>query len=146
VQANRQIQLKDIQSGYTFLSLEQTMNARLPSSILQPAAQKDSTVFTSGNSQAVRIPKEFQFKTKHVRVIRRGDELIIKPKYLTNAEILANMPPLSPEEENDGFDLAVIVRESNASLPPNRDVSYLFADTSPEARKKTSKRKLKGAV
>jgi antitoxin VapB len=119
------------------------MNARLPTFTLAPVAQKDSTVFTSGNSQAVRIPKEFQFKTKHVRVIRRGDELIIKPKYLTNAEILANMPPLSPEEENDGFDLAAIVRESNARLLPNRDVSHLFADTSPETPKKTSKLKLK---
>jgi virulence-associated protein VagC len=122
------------------------MNARLPSSILQPAAQKDSTVFTSGNSQAVRIPKEFQFRTKHVRVIRRGDELIIKPKYLTNAEILANMPPLSPEDEDDGFDLTTILRESNANLPPNRDVSHLFADTPSAKPKKTIKRKLEGTA
>lgn len=123
------------------------MNARLPSSITQPPirpiAQKDSTVFTSGNSQAVRIPKEFQFKTKLVKIIQRGDELIIKPKYLTNAEILANLPPLSAEDANDGFDLATVVRQSNAKLLPNRDVSHLFADTSSESTKKDSKRKLK---
>ena len=126
------------------------MNARLPSSITQPiierTGQKDSTVFTSGNSQAVRIPKEFQFKTKLVKIIQRGDELIIKPKYLTNAEILANLPPLSAEEANDGFDLATIVKKSNAKLPPNRDVSHLFADTFPESTKKDGKRKLKVAL
>ncbi len=118
------------------------MNARLPSSITQLVIQKDSTVFTSGNSQAVRIPKEFQFKTKLVRIVQRGDDLIIKPRYRTTAEILANLPPLSAEEENDGFDLASIVRESNAKLPPNRDVSQLFADTATTDTKKTKKRKL----
>ena len=121
------------------------MNARLPSSITQPIQQKDSTVFTSGNSQAVRIPKEFQFKTKSVRIIQRGDELIIKPKYLTTAEILANLPPISAEDANDGFDLATIVRESNAKLPPNRDFTHLFADTPPASTKKMGKRKPKAA-
>ncbi len=106
------------------------MNARLPSSITQPPNQKDSTVFTSGNSQAVRIPKEFQFTTKHVKIVRRGDELVIKPKYLTAAEILANLPPLDPNEKDD-FDLAKIIRESNAKLPPERDLSHLFGDTTP---------------
>ena len=121
------------------------MNARLPSSITQPITQKDSTVFTSGNSQAVRIPKEFQFKTKSVRIIQRGDELIIKPRYKSWAEIMANLPPLSPEEATDGFDLAAVVRESNAKMPPNRDVSQLFADTSPEVTKKNSKYKPRAA-
>ncbi len=125
------------------------MNARLYTSITQPTnqrmSQKDSTVFTSGNSQAVRIPKEFQFDTKQVTIIKQGNQLVIKPKYKTWAEILANLPPLSPEEENDGFDLAAIVRESNAKLPPNRDFSHLFADTQAVNTKKTVKRKLKAA-
>jgi antitoxin VapB len=115
------------------------MNARLPTSALTTITQKDSTVFISGNSQAVRIPKEFQFKTKQVKIIRRGDELIIKPKYLTGAEILANLPPLDPNED-DGFDLAKIVRESNAKLPPERDLSHLFADASEPLRSLTKSR------
>jgi virulence-associated protein VagC len=78
------------------------MNARLPTSALQSVTQKDSTVFTSGNSQAIRIPKEFQFKTKQVKIIRRGDELIIKPKYKTVGELLDSLPPLSPEEAAQG--------------------------------------------
>ena len=127
------------------------MNARLPQSALSGKTphtiEKETTVFMSGNSQAVRIPKEFQLKTKQVRIILRGGELVIKPKYKTAVEILANLPPLSPEDENDGFDLAAIVRKSNRQLPPERDLSRLFAKPAPkttrkatgEARAKTAK-------
>ena len=34
-----------------------------------------TTVFQSGNSQAVRLPKEFRFKSKTVEIFRRGDEI-----------------------------------------------------------------------
>ena len=37
-------------------------------------------VFRSGNSQAVRIPKQFQLKAKEVEILRRGDELVLRPK------------------------------------------------------------------
>jgi antitoxin VapB len=38
-------------------------------------------VFKSGNSQAVRLPKEFRFDVKEVEIFRRGDEIILrKPK------------------------------------------------------------------
>jgi antitoxin VapB len=104
------------------------MNARIPISVLQPAIQKDSTVFTSGNSQAVRIPKEFQFKTKQVKIIRRGDDLIIRPKYKTLGEMLDSLPPLSPEEAAEGNVLLDTIRESNKNLLPPRDTSHLFAE------------------
>jgi antitoxin VapB len=103
------------------------MNARLPSSILQPAAQKDSTVFTSGNSQAVRIPKEFQFKTKLVKIIRQGDDLIIRPRYKTLGELLDSLPPLSAEEAAEGNVLLDTIRESKKNLLPLRDTSHLFS-------------------
>jgi antitoxin VapB len=35
-------------------------------------------VFKSGNSQAVRLPKQFRFKTKEVEISRRGDEIILR--------------------------------------------------------------------
>ena len=35
-------------------------------------------VFRSGNSQAVRIPREFQFDTAEVEIERRGDEIILR--------------------------------------------------------------------
>jgi antitoxin VapB len=38
-------------------------------------------IFKSGNSQAVRLPKEFRFDVKEVEIFRRGDEIILrKPK------------------------------------------------------------------
>lgn len=52
-------------------------------------------VFRSGNSQAVRLPKEFRLKSKEVEIFRRGDEIVLreKGKGLTRAfEILANLP------------------------------------------------------
>ena len=48
-------------------------------------------VFQSGNSQAVRIPKEFHLKGEEVEIIRKGHEIILReiPKNLTAAfEIL----------------------------------------------------------
>jgi antitoxin VapB len=37
-------------------------------------------VFKSGNSQAVRLPKQFQFKGKEVEIFRRGDEVVLREK------------------------------------------------------------------
>ncbi len=35
-------------------------------------------VFRSGNSQAVRIPREFQLDTEAVEILRRGDEIVLR--------------------------------------------------------------------
>ncbi len=35
-------------------------------------------VFRSGNSQAVRIPREFQLDTNAVEILRRGDEVVLR--------------------------------------------------------------------
>jgi len=40
-----------------------------------------SKIFKSGNSQAVRLPKEFRFEGKEVEIFRRGEEVVLrKPK------------------------------------------------------------------
>ncbi|GAA3102098.1 antitoxin [Rhizobium viscosum] len=36
-------------------------------------------VFQSGNSQAVRLPKEFRFNVDRVEVIQEGDALVLRP-------------------------------------------------------------------
>ena len=59
------------------------------------ATMKMAKVFQSGNSQAVRLPKEFQFHSKEVEIFRQGDNIILheKPKNLQQAfELLINMP------------------------------------------------------
>lgn len=35
-------------------------------------------VFRSGNSQAVRLPKEFQFDVDEVEILRRGEEIVLR--------------------------------------------------------------------
>jgi antitoxin VapB len=37
-------------------------------------------VFKSGNSQAVRLPKQFRVKSKELEIERRGDEIILREK------------------------------------------------------------------
>jgi antitoxin VapB len=51
-------------------------------------------VFRSGNSQAVRLPKEYRLKGTEVEVFRRGDEIVLREKAegLVRAfEILADL-------------------------------------------------------
>ncbi|PIU38200.1 MAG: AbrB/MazE/SpoVT family DNA-binding domain-containing protein [Piscirickettsiaceae bacterium CG07_land_8_20_14_0_80_44_28] len=40
----------------------------------------EAKIFQSGNSQAVRIPKEFRFDVTEVEIFKRGDELVLKPR------------------------------------------------------------------
>lgn len=52
-------------------------------------------VFMSGNSQAVRLPKEFRVKSKELEIVKREDGLLLREpsRGLERAfEILANMP------------------------------------------------------
>lgn len=37
-------------------------------------------VFQSGNSQAVRMPKEFRFATSEVEIFRRGEEIVLRER------------------------------------------------------------------
>ncbi len=56
---------------------------------------KRARIFKSGNSQAVRLPKEFRFSVKEVEILRRGEEVVLRePKRsLAHAfKALASMP------------------------------------------------------
>ena len=44
-------------------------------------------VFKSGNSQAVRIPKEFQLDVEDVEILQQGNDLIIRKPH-SNASAL----------------------------------------------------------
>lgn len=52
-------------------------------------------VFQSGNSQAVRLPKAFRFKSDEVEILRRGDEVVLREKPLRPrniADVLLSLP------------------------------------------------------
>jgi antitoxin VapB len=71
-------------------------------------------IFQSGNSQAVRLPKEFRFRSKEVEITRRGDEVVLreKPRNLGDVmDILHSIPEdvfegirdLRPPQEREGL-------------------------------------------
>jgi antitoxin VapB len=61
-------------------------------------------VFKSGNSQAVRLPKEFRFHSKEVEIVRRGDEVVLREKSKGMArafELIASLPIEDLADERD---------------------------------------------
>jgi antitoxin VapB len=56
---------------------------------------KTAKVFKSGNSQAIRLPKEYRFNSSEVEIYRRGDDVVLREKRrgLGRAfELLASLP------------------------------------------------------
>jgi antitoxin VapB len=54
-------------------------------------------VFKSGNSQAVRLPKEFRFDVKEVEILRRGEEIVLRKPRRNLAEAFDALAAL-PED------------------------------------------------
>ena len=67
----------------------------------------NTTVFQSGNSQAVRLPKEFRFSSKTVEIFRRGNEVVLREKPRTMGDLIRDLPAI-------GDDFA----EHNSNSPP----------------------------
>jgi antitoxin VapB len=42
--------------------------------------QRTAKIFMNNRSQAVRLPKEFQFSTAEVFIRKQGDDLILSPR------------------------------------------------------------------
>ena len=62
----------------------------MPSKVMTTAR-----VFKSGNSQAVRLPKQFRVNASELEIFRRGDEIVLreKPRGVAAAfHLLAGMP------------------------------------------------------
>lgn len=81
-----------------------------------------TTVFQSGNSQAVRLPKEFRFKSKTVEIFRRGDEVVLREKPRTLGDVLRengfySLGPPTPQELQDHDEMMAAIR---APQPPDR--------------------------
>ena len=59
-------------------------------------------VFRSGNSQAVRIPKEFQFDTGEVEILRRDDEVILRKPRKSLADLFDVLSAFSDDMFAEG--------------------------------------------
>ena len=64
-------------------------------------------IFMNNRSQAVRIPKEFQFTTSEVFIRRQGDELILSARPADWSAYLASGPVASQEFMEEVEDLPV---------------------------------------
>ena len=58
-------------------------------------------VFQSGNSQAVRLPKQFRLNSDEVEIFRRGDEIVLREKPRDLARAFALLCDLSDFERED---------------------------------------------
>jgi antitoxin VapB len=76
----------------------------------------ETTVFQSGNSQAVRLPKEFRFKSKTVEIFRRGDEIVLREKPRTLGDVLRSLPPVTPEMDAEIQAMFTAIKEP---MPPD---------------------------
>ena len=59
-------------------------------------------IFKSGNSQAVRLPKEFQFDVPEVEIFRRGDEVVLRKKPQNLGRIFELLTSLSDDFMENG--------------------------------------------
>jgi antitoxin VapB len=59
-------------------------------------------IFKSGNSQAVRLPKEFQFDVPDVEIFRRGDEVVLRKKPQNLARVFELLTGLSDDFMENG--------------------------------------------
>ena len=48
---------------------------------------RTTKIFKSGNSQAVRLPKDFQFTVREVEILRRGQEVVLRKKPRTAGDL-----------------------------------------------------------
>ncbi|MGD9159760.1 MAG: type II toxin-antitoxin system VapB family antitoxin [Desulfobacteraceae bacterium] len=70
-------------------------------------------IFKSGNSQAVRLPKDFQFDVSEVQILKRGDEVVLKKKPQNLSRAYELLTELSDDFMKNGREqLPVQERES----------------------------------
>ena len=59
-------------------------------------------VFQSGNSQAVRLPKEFRFRSDQVEIFRQGDDIVLRERPASAAAIFDALASLPADFMQDG--------------------------------------------
>jgi antitoxin VapB len=70
-------------------------------------------VFQSGNSQAVRLPKEFRLQTDQVEIFRQGKDIVLRERPVNAAAIFDALATLPADFMADGrADAPPQVRES----------------------------------
>ncbi len=71
-------------------------------------------IFQSGNSQAVRLPKDFRFDVDQVEIFRRGDEIVLRAVPVSAAAVFDVLTQL-PED---------FLAEGRQDAPPQQRDSF----------------------
>ena len=59
-------------------------------------------IFKSGNSQAVRLPKDFQFDVSEVQIFRRGEEVVLRKRPRNMSRVFELLTELSDDFMENG--------------------------------------------
>ena len=73
--------------------------------------QRKAKIFMNNRSQAVRIPKEFQFRTQEVFIRKEGSAVVLSPRPFDWTSFLADAPVASATFMEEVEDLPVQERE-----------------------------------
>ncbi len=73
--------------------------------------QRRAKVFMNNRSQAVRLPKEFQFDTEEVFIRKEGEDVILSPRPTDWGSYLENGPVASDAYMTNVEELPVQERE-----------------------------------
>jgi len=73
--------------------------------------QRKATIFMNNRSQAVRLPKEFQFRTREVFIRKEGSDVVLSPRPFDWTSYLAEAPVASAGFMEEVEDLPVQERE-----------------------------------
>jgi antitoxin VapB len=73
--------------------------------------QRTAKIFMNNRSQAVRLPREFQFTTSEVFISKRGEEVILSPRPQDWSDYLKSGPVASEEFMEGVEDFPVQERE-----------------------------------
>ena len=73
--------------------------------------RRTAKIFMNNRSQAVRLPREFQFTTSEVFIRKRGEEVILSPRPQDWSDYLKSGPVASEEFMEGVEDLPVQERE-----------------------------------
>ena len=63
---------------------------------------RTAKIFKSGNSQAVRIPKDFQLEGNEVEIQKKGDNLVLRPKRKSWARLIASLDKFTDDFMDTG--------------------------------------------
>jgi antitoxin VapB len=65
---------------------------------MQEGMMQTARIFTNGNSQAVRLPKEFRFEEDEVVIKKLGDMVVLLPKHYRADSLMGMLQEIGPME------------------------------------------------